>query len=243
MHSDSYLGYFGKELIDGSASNGDSLKDIILLVVLGVSVLIGVFASQLAGETWESVTNEIEIEKQKRQAMEKEDGDKEVIESLFGFDLPLWIVGAQVSLNRAEARIEHMIETEYAAKVWNCTDDNPPPVAKNPSLYKNSPEIEGKDKGFDIAENISDGFVLSPLLFKAFLKYSDPLYDESKEEIELEELYSRDSSDIDITESTTTSNGDIPSKNKDDDLQKSLQILQDNVRSKLLQIQDDLLKL
>merc|ERR1712232_25712 len=40
---DSYLGYFGKNLIDGSS--GEESQDIILFVVLGLSILIGVFAS------------------------------------------------------------------------------------------------------------------------------------------------------------------------------------------------------
>lgn len=45
---DSYLGYFGKTVIDGSAAADPSgMQDILLLVALGVSVLIGVFASQV----------------------------------------------------------------------------------------------------------------------------------------------------------------------------------------------------
>ncbi len=243
--TDSYLGYFGKELIDGSAASGDSLQDIILLVVLGVSVLIGVFASQLAGETWESVTNEIELEKQKKDALQKDnEGDKKVVESLFGFDLPLWVVGAQISLNDAEIRVEKMIETEYVAQVWNCTDDSPPPVEMDPSKLTNSPETEGKGMGFDIAGNISDGFVLSPLLLKAFLKYSDPLYDDSNKEIDL-----KDFRVMNADEKMTQNDPEISSKGavlalaKDDDLEQALQMLKDSVRSRLNQINENLMKL
>ena len=59
---DSYLGVFGKQLVDGTAGES-SMQDFLLLVALGVSVLIGVFASQLANETWDSINEEIEAEK------------------------------------------------------------------------------------------------------------------------------------------------------------------------------------
>ena len=74
---DSYLGYFGKELIDGSSTDTGGMQDTILLVVLGVSVLIGVFASQLAGETWESVTAEIEAEEKRKKEEAAANGNNE----------------------------------------------------------------------------------------------------------------------------------------------------------------------
>jgi len=58
---DSYLGYFGKSVVDGSAATEGN--DFVLLGALGVAVLIGVFASQLANKTFESITAEIEEEK------------------------------------------------------------------------------------------------------------------------------------------------------------------------------------
>ena len=45
---DSYLGVFSKQLLDGDAL--DSSKDLLLLVGLGVLVLVGVFATELAGD-------------------------------------------------------------------------------------------------------------------------------------------------------------------------------------------------
>ncbi|ACI65870.1 predicted protein, partial [Phaeodactylum tricornutum CCAP 1055/1] len=54
---DSYLGYFGKSLVDGTADQ-NGWQDTLLLAALGFSVLIGVFASQLASETWDSVLEE-----------------------------------------------------------------------------------------------------------------------------------------------------------------------------------------
>ena len=58
---DSYLGVFGKSLVDGSAATSES-NDLVLLAALGIAVLIGVFASQLANETFESITAEVENE-------------------------------------------------------------------------------------------------------------------------------------------------------------------------------------
>ena len=59
---DSYLGYFGKSVVDGSIAT-DTSNDAILLGALGVAVLIGTFASQLASKTFESITAEVEAEK------------------------------------------------------------------------------------------------------------------------------------------------------------------------------------
>ena len=67
---DSYLKVFGKEIVDGTVDQGGGLQDFILLVILGVSVMIRVFALQLAGETWKSVREEVKAEKKQ----EKEEG-------------------------------------------------------------------------------------------------------------------------------------------------------------------------
>ena len=186
---DSYLGYFGKELIDGSSTNTGGMQDTILLVVLGVSVLIGVFASQLAGETWESVTAEIEAEEKRKKEEAAANGNNEdvteedgVIKSLFGLELPLWVIGAQISLKEAEERVQTMVSIEYNAAVWNSTDDNPPPAEEDPSRFQSSPEIMGTGKGFDAVAAICDGLMLSPTLTMAYFKYSDPLFDIEEEE-------------------------------------------------------------
>ena len=71
---DSYLGVFGKQVVDGTAMDG-GLQDALLLIALGVSVLIGVFASQLANETWDSINEEIEIDKAEKAALEGNDED------------------------------------------------------------------------------------------------------------------------------------------------------------------------
>lgn len=230
-------------MIDGTAANGDGLQDVILLVVLGVSVLIGVFASQLASETWESVTEEIEAEKRKK----KRDGDEsvnDVTKSLFGFDLPLWLIGAQIGIKEAEQRIDQMILVEYKAAVWNCTDDNPPPTPRDPAKFNDSPEVLGAGEGFDVVASICDGFVLSFSLIKAYFKYADPLYNET-EDLEIEERENVQSkcdngNDAESLDVYAYSESDSLQRH-DDFLLQSLQILREKVDLELTRIKEELL--
>ena len=60
---DSYLGVFSKQLLDGDTL--DDSKDLILLFGLGALVLVGVFANDLAGESWELVQQEMKADKKR----------------------------------------------------------------------------------------------------------------------------------------------------------------------------------
>ena len=253
---DSYLGYFGKEVIEGTAADASGLQDIILLVVLGVSVLIGVFASQLAGETWESVNDEIEAEKLKKaeEATNSEDEvDDGLVRYVFGIDLPEWVVGAQIGIKEAEVRVESMIQNEYKARVWNCTDDNPPSFTMDPSKLRDSPEVSEAYRGFDVVAAICDGFVLSPLLIKTYFKYGDPLYDEAKDiDLQLSTTILPKSYDTNVitvednipSEAVNTEplfvSQDVNPQIFEESLLKSLNILRENVVVKLQRIEKDL---
>lgn len=191
---DSYLGYFGKQVVDGTLADSGGLQDVILLAALGFSVLIGVFASELAGETWDSVKEEIEAEEE-RKKLENPDGkeDDGITRNFLGFEFPEWVVGAQLALKAADERMGVMVKTEYNAAVWNSTDDNPPPLKEDPALFATSPEKMNVGKGFDGVAAICEGFVLSPALIKSYFKYADPLFDEKEEiikEVNLEEARS-----------------------------------------------------
>ena len=183
---DSYLGYFGKQVVDGTAADAGGLQDIILLAVLGFSVLIGVFASELTGETWEAVKEEIDAEEKRKKLAEnpEENEDDGIMREFLGFEFPDWVVGGQLALKTADERMDTMIKTEYNAAVWNCTDDNPPPMVKDPAQFINSPEKMDAGKGFDGAAAICEGFMLSPALIKAYFKYADPLFNEEEELIQ-----------------------------------------------------------
>ena len=193
---DSYLGYFGKSLVDGSAAaqaaeNGGAgtLQDYVLIGVLGFSVLIGVFASQLAAETWDAILKEQEEEEKKLKGDSNNDGDDDdVMTEIFGWELPQWAVGFQYALNDAGERVDALVLQEYDAKVWNCTEEkslfgveiskNTLPDEINPALDPKSPEITGKYQGFDYGGMTCDGIVLSPILFTYFLKFADPLFND-----------------------------------------------------------------
>lgn len=182
---DSYLGYFGKELIDGSSADATGMQDIILLVALGASVLIGVFASQLASETWDSVLEEVEAEKKAKEdqnAIDTEDGKDDVTREIMGRQLPEWLVGFQYTLQEAETSVNDLIDDECQAQVWNATKTDPPPDSRDPAKRPDSPEIAFADQGIDYAVGFCESMVLSPQLFKTFFKYADPLYDQSKDE-------------------------------------------------------------
>jgi uncharacterized membrane protein YdjX (TVP38/TMEM64 family) len=180
---DSYLGFFGKSVIDGSISAETSWQDVILLAALALSVLVGVFASQLAAETWESVLEEVEAEKALKEVPgpEKKDDDA-VIREIVGLQLPQWLVGFQLALQQGSIRMNEMILDEYEAKVWNYTKEETIPSDIDPALAATSPEVYGAKMGIDYVGGLCDGLVMSPNLFSAFLKYSDPLYKEEQDE-------------------------------------------------------------
>lgn len=176
---DSYLGVFGKQLVDGTAGES-GMQDALLLIALGVSVLIGVFASQLANETWESINEEVELEK--KAAAEKSDSSQDgITRQIMGMDMPQWIVGFQLSLQAADERVGAMIVEEYNAKVWNYTQEELEldPII-NPAAQSFSPEVANANKGFDFAASICDGLVLSPNLLSAYFRYADPLFNEEE---------------------------------------------------------------
>lgn len=192
---DSYLGYFGKSVVDGSsasaAAGGNGLEDIFLLAALGISVLIGVFASQLASDTWESVQHEIEEEQRvKRKKQQGEGGgvndqdDDGITRKLFGIEIPQLLVGMQLSLKQASAKIGIVVDAERNAKVWNCTNGEEIGLQSretnhaDPSTLSHSPEISEKE--FDVGRAIAEGIVLTPALLALFVEYSDPGFNESE---------------------------------------------------------------
>ena len=62
-----YLGIFSKQIIDGeSAISTDGSKDLLLLVGLGALVLVGVFATQLANESFDRVRQEVRKDEEAR---------------------------------------------------------------------------------------------------------------------------------------------------------------------------------
>ena len=199
---DSYLGYFGKELVEGTADT-TGIQDIIFLVVLGISVMIGVFSTQLASETYDSVLAEVEAEKKAAKGLgEDVDDEDEVTTEFFGFQLPQWMVGFQYVWKDAERSIQEVIDTEFEAGVWNYTEIdkatgrlvNLPVGLSDPVTQSDSPEVEGANQGIDFAFSLCESLVLSPQLFSTFFKLVDPLYSAEDDEGLQERIQRRASS-------------------------------------------------
>lgn len=163
---DSYLGVFGKQIVDGTSNSG-GLEDALLLIALGVSVLIGVFASQLANETWESINEEVEKEKAEKEALDDEKDKDGIMREFMGVNLPQLIVGFQLSLQAADERVNAMIEDEFHSRVWNYTIEELESSMSdiNPAYQPGSPEVVNANTGFDFAASTCDGLVLSPALW------------------------------------------------------------------------------
>lgn len=110
---DSYLGVFTKQIIDGDAM--DSSKDLILLVGLGVLVLVGVFATDLAAESWDEVQKEIKADEAKRKAEGK---DEEEV------DAEPFSVGP-INVDELRGKVVAMVPSSWKAEakeVWETLD-------------------------------------------------------------------------------------------------------------------------
>jgi hypothetical protein len=132
------------------------------------------------------VLQEVEAEKQNKTVLDAEAPESDgIARDLFGLQLPDWVVGFQLSLKASNEEISEIILDEFHAKVWNYTGDSvdsKPPPDRDPANYKGSPELVYANLGFDLGKSITSGIVLSPLLFSAFAKYSDPLYNETEDD-------------------------------------------------------------
>ena len=188
---DSYLGYFGMELVEGSADTS-GFQDILLLVAFGVSVMIGVFSTQLASETYDSVLAEMEAQEKVEKELEGAEGEEDkVMKEFIGFRLPDWMVGFQYVWKDAEKSVQEMIDIEFQSQVWNYTETDAnnknvllhlPSNLENPALRSDSPEILGANQGIDFALSLCESLTLSPLLFSTFFKVADPLYSEQDDD-------------------------------------------------------------
>jgi len=121
---DSYLGLFGKSVLDKEESGAG---DAILLAVVAIVFVVGTFAAQVVGETWDEVQKEAELEGEalgvgKKLGMTDMMGwnQTEASEKMrFAFDLPF-----VKDLQDASRRVELTIEDELAAVTKEYNDLN-----------------------------------------------------------------------------------------------------------------------
>jgi hypothetical protein len=166
---DSYIGVFVKQIVDGNVSMLEGgLEDALLLIALGRSILIGVFANK----TWDSINQEIKIEKaeKRREAAMVGKGDDEgeeenvVVCEVMGVGLPQWMIRFQLLLLAVSIR--------DLAGVWNYTMEEvelPLNDIVDLTSQPGSPKIVHTG-------TVCNGLVLSTALFGSYLRYADPMY-------------------------------------------------------------------
>jgi len=155
---DSFIGYFASQVVEGTVDRS-GYEDLILVVSLLASALIGIFASQLAGESWDSIRAEIDADKRKNRRIEQEAAEKggyKVVTSIFGIELSDSLIDQQIRGKKSELALEDLVESEF---------------------YGNT--VMARQDVIDRL-NLFEYLALQPALFAAFLKYSDPMIVASK---------------------------------------------------------------
>jgi len=175
---DSYLGFFSREIIEGTI-DPTGYQDLILVLSLVTSVAIGIFASQLAGDSWDSIKAEVQADKRRNRRLQMQAeggvGGYKVITSLFGFKLPDGLIEDQVEMKQAENNMEELIEAEYMAATESTF---PAPIVGKATLYEYR--------------------VLIPALINAFFTYSDPIvYDQGQGTTTTKIMQGQDNNDND----------------------------------------------
>ena len=158
---DSYLGYYGEQLIVG----GDSGNDFVIVGVLAVTTLVGVFASQIATTMWTNVMEEME-----NNAEEESDGDEEEEEDIFvGLKVKLLEVGfirnIATKIGAASDRLMSVVEEEIEAARRGETIEGDDVVPNFVAKVENAN---------DLLEMTTESLVLSPLLWKVFFEQLEP---------------------------------------------------------------------
>ena len=138
---DSYLGLFGKSLID-DPTGGGAYSDVVLFAFISVLILVGTFATEVATSTWEEIQTENEEEERKKQAElaalwsaagvappvdnpARTDAQAALADSalfrMMGVSaadvdkLPGWAKGIMGDIFAAQTRVDKVVEDELAA--------------------------------------------------------------------------------------------------------------------------------
>ncbi|CAM9660174.1 unnamed protein product [Chrysoparadoxa australica] len=152
---DSYLGVFGKSIVDGSG--GDS-QDALLLAGFGIVILVGAFASQLAGSTYDQLKAEVGTAGEQWDWMSAWGIDKE--------KLPRPVKDWQARIKSAEDLCWGVVEQERGLQVVEAEDKQELPPPCPPPLSK---------KGMpDYSQYLAESWVFTFILWRAFTTFADP---------------------------------------------------------------------
>jgi len=78
-----------------------------------------------------------------------------------------------LSCTKAGATLTHLIEQEYKVQLWNITSEELLRHLDPAFIDTSSPEIKNTYQ-FDFGQSVIEGFVFSPKLIQAIIKYCDP---------------------------------------------------------------------
>ena len=106
---DSYLGIFGKSIID----NDDSQNDWVLVAVLGIVILVGTLAADVASRTWDEIQRE--VGEGKVSSNTDQTSDLQRMLGVKDSDLPEFLLKGKQALEAAWARVGGVVQDEWRA--------------------------------------------------------------------------------------------------------------------------------
>ncbi|KAG5180252.1 hypothetical UPF0043 protein [Tribonema minus] len=166
---DSYLGVFGKSLVDGGGGGGGG-NDAVLLGTFAVAVLIGTLASELAGRTWDELSAE---------ASSSGGGDGDAAAAPLRWNEMMGIARDELpppvrqwddKTSAAEGLIWGVVQEEWERLQRNRSggeeeEEEPPPPCPPPLTAAG---------GVDMGVYIAESWAFNGALFRALGEYSDP---------------------------------------------------------------------
>lgn len=112
---DCYLGLFGKSVLDQQSSTE---QDIILAVFMGLVILVGTYASQLASQTWIEIQKEADIEIDPNDLSNSSNNNSTSFLSSWGINenvVPKFVLDFQNDIGQASDRVQRVITSESNA--------------------------------------------------------------------------------------------------------------------------------
>lgn len=112
---DSYLGIFGKSILDDpqGLNSAFGAKDIALLGVVALLILIGTFATQIATNTWNEIQSEMKSISGEDDKNNPNDVDWFQMFGVSPEDLPVWVNGLKKDSDAAWNRLESVMLDEW----------------------------------------------------------------------------------------------------------------------------------
>eukprot|EP00752_Nemacystus_decipiens_P008104 g7244.t1 len=185
---DSYLGVFGKQMVDGEGGVGG---DLALVGTFFVVVLVGTFASQVASRTWEELNAEAQKSVPADEPTADDDGSPASPDPDDGLDwlelwgvepssLPEWFTSWKAEDNAVKNKIRGVVRQEWAymqerqALIEDGGGGRLAEESKSGLPPPGPPLLDESGRFFDLGAYVSESTVFPFVLIESFWKYSDP---------------------------------------------------------------------